>query len=63
MNSYGVTHRLLRPARLPISPPPRNLYTVYIISYAKSSKLNINIYSGFFLDKKNNLFGKNIKKY
>ena len=25
LNSYGVTHRLLRPARLPISPPPRDL--------------------------------------
>ncbi len=23
LNSYGVTHRLLRPARLPISPPPQ----------------------------------------
>ena len=44
MNSYGVTHRLLRPARLPISPPPRNLtMRLYIIYGAKSSKLNTNI--------------------
>ena len=25
LNSYGVTHRLLRPARLPISPPPHDI--------------------------------------
>ncbi len=30
MNSYGVTHRLLRPARLPISPPPQNVYLLII---------------------------------
>ena len=37
LNSYGVTHRLLRPARLPISPPPQTL-KLYIVCAALSSK-------------------------